>query len=94
MTNQMQELKNTPTRKSTSSVDWVPRGPGRYILVRHRSPINPVYQLLTSASEDTIIKKWEYETGEYERTLKEHTMAAQLVAFDEKGNHESKDFFL
>lgn len=38
-----------------------------------------------SASEDATIKSWDYETGEYERTLKGHTEAIQDIAFDENG---------
>lgn len=38
-----------------------------------------------SASEDATLKSWDYETGEYERTLKGHTEAIQDVAFDESG---------
>lgn len=38
-----------------------------------------------SASEDATIKTWDYETGEYERTLKGHTEAIQDVAFDDSG---------
>lgn len=38
-----------------------------------------------SASEDATIKSWDYETGEYERTLKGHTEAIQDIAFDESG---------
>lgn len=92
-TTQMQEeLNNAPTRKPTSSVDWIPRAPERHSLVGHRSPItrvvfHPIYQVLGSASEDTTIKIWDYESGEYERTLKGHTKAVQDIAFDAKGNH-------
>jgi platelet-activating factor acetylhydrolase IB subunit alpha len=95
-TTQMQEeLNSAPTRKPTSSVDWIPRAPERYSLMGHRSPItrvafHPVYQVLASASEDTTIKIWDYESGEYERTLKGHTKAVQDIAFDAKGNHLSK----
>lgn len=95
-TTQMQEeLNNAPTRKPTSSVDWIPRAPERYALMGHRNPItrvafHPVYQVLASASEDTTIKIWDYESGEYERTLKGHTKAVQDITFDSKGNHLSK----
>jgi len=39
-----------------------------------------------SSSEDATIKLWDYETGDFERTLKGHTNAIQHVAFDPKGN--------
>ncbi|KAI8637199.1 Lissencephaly-1-like protein B [Parasitella parasitica] len=92
-TTQMQEeLNNAPTRKLTSSVDWIPRAPERHSLMGHRNPItrvafHPTYQVLGSASEDTTIKIWDSDSGEYERTLKGHTKAVQDIAFDSKGNH-------
>jgi len=33
---------------------------------------------------------WDYETGDYERTLKGHTDAVQDVAFDHPGKHLGK----
>ncbi|RKP10356.1 WD40-repeat-containing domain protein [Thamnocephalis sphaerospora] len=85
------ELEQAPVRKVTSSVDWIPRGPEKYALSSHRSPItrvafHPVFSVLASASEDNTIKIWDYETGEFERTLKGHTKAVQDVNFDPKGN--------
>lgn len=94
-TTQMQEeLSNAPTRKPTSSVDWIPRAPELFSLAGHRSPItrvifHPVYQVMVSASEDTTMKIWDYEAGEYERTLKGHTKAVQDITFNSKGNHLS-----
>ncbi|KAI8993125.1 dynein regulator [Pilobolus umbonatus] len=91
-TQMQEELNNAPTRKPTSSVDWIPRAPEKYSLVGHRNPItrvafHPIYQILASASEDTTIKIWDYESGEYERTLKGHTKAVHDITFDAKGNH-------
>ncbi|CAG8655565.1 2520_t:CDS:2, partial [Paraglomus occultum] len=89
---QMQEELSTATpRKPTSTVDWVPRAPEKYALTGHRNPVtrvafHPVFSVLASASEDTTIKIWDYETGEFERTLKGHTKAVQDIAFDPKGN--------
>jgi len=86
-----EELSNAPVRKVTSSVDWIPRPPERWALTGHRSPItrvafHPVFSLIASASEDQTIRISDYETGEYERTLKGHTKAVQDVSFDAKGN--------
>ena len=40
---------------------------------------------MISASEDATIKVWDFETGDYERTLKGHTDCVQDVAFDTSG---------
>lgn len=86
-----EELKNAPMRKVTSSVDWIPRPPEQWTLTGHRSPItrvafHPVFTVVASASEDTTIRIWDYDSGDYERTLKGHTKAVQDIAFDAKGN--------
>jgi len=92
MTQMQEELNNAPVRKAANSTDWIPRPPERYSLTGHRSPItrvvfHPVFSALASSSEDTTIKIWDYETGEFERTLKGHTKAVQDIAFDAKGNY-------
>ncbi|CAG5123518.1 unnamed protein product, partial [Candidula unifasciata] len=76
-----------PTRDRRSPGEWIPRPPERYCLTGHRSPItrvvfHPVFSLLVSSSEDATIKVWDYETGDFERTLKGHTDSVQDVAFD------------
>ena len=40
---------------------------------------------MVSASEDATVKVWDFETGEYERTLKGHTDSVQDLAFDAQG---------
>lgn len=40
---------------------------------------------MVSSSEDATIKVWDFETGEYERTLKGHTDSVQDIAFDLQG---------
>ncbi|KAG1441683.1 hypothetical protein G6F56_011369 [Rhizopus delemar] len=66
-----EEVNNAPVRKQTSAVDWIPRPPEKQSMTGHRSPItciafHPVYQVLASSSEDTTIKIWDCETGEFE----------------------------
>lgn len=79
-----------PKRALRSPSDWIPRAPETHCLTGHRETVikvifHPVFNILVSASEDATIKSWDYETGEYERTLKGHTEAIQDVAFDESG---------
>ncbi|CAG8469183.1 13582_t:CDS:2 [Acaulospora colombiana] len=91
ITQMQDELNSGPIRKTNSTVDWVPRAPEKYSLTGHRNPVtrvtfHPVFSVLASASEDTTIKIWDYETGEFERTLKGHTKSVQDIAFDPKGH--------
>lgn len=93
----MQEIASTPagTRRSASQTDWTPRMPARYSLASHRSPVtrvtfHPVFSLVVSASEDATIKVWDWETGDFERTLKGHTKPVQDVDFDSKGTYLGK----
>ena len=44
-----------------------------------------MFSVAVSASEDATIKIWDYESGEFERTLKGHTDSVQDVAFDQPG---------
>ena len=40
---------------------------------------------MISASEDATVKVWDFETGDFERTLKGHTDSVQDLAFDGQG---------
>ena len=40
---------------------------------------------MVTASEDATVKVWDYETGDFERTLKGHTDAVQDLSFDHAG---------
>ncbi|KAM9969707.1 hypothetical protein ACTFIR_001543 [Dictyostelium discoideum] len=71
--------------------DALPRPPEKHILTGHRNCINsvkfhPSFSLMVSASEDATIKVWDFESGEFERTLKGHTNAVQDIDFDKTGN--------
>lgn len=87
-----EELSSAPAKRpSASSPDWVPRAPARHTLTGHRSPVtrvafHPLFSLLVSASEDTTLKVYDWETGDFERTIKGHTKPVQDVDFDSKGN--------
>ena len=81
-----------PTRDKRSPSEWIPRPPERYSLSGHRSPVtrvifHPTFSVMVSASEDATIKLWDYETGDYERTLKGHTDSVQDIAFDNTGKY-------
>lgn len=87
-----EELSSAPSKRpSASSSDWVPRAPARHSLTGHRLPItslafHPLFTTVASASEDSSLKIWDWETGEFERTIKGHTKPVQDLDFDSKGN--------
>lgn len=73
-----------------SPLDWIPRPPEKFLLEGHRAPVtrvifHPVYSVLCSCSEDATIKVWDYESGNFERSLKGHTDLVQDIAFDQQG---------
>jgi len=83
-------ISGAPTRDRRTPSEWIPRPPEKFSLVGHRAPVNrvifhPTYSLMISASEDATVKVWDFETGDYERTLKGHTDSVQDVAFDSSG---------
>lgn len=86
-----EEVSMSPARRSASQADWVPRAPARYTLTGHRGQVlrvtfHPLYSIIASASEDASIKIWDWETGEFERTLKGHTRQVLDVHYDSKGD--------
>lgn len=47
--------------------------------------LHPRYNLCASGSEDATVKIWDFETGDFERTLKGHTNAVQDCCFSPDG---------
>jgi platelet-activating factor acetylhydrolase IB subunit alpha len=86
-----EELSLAPSKRAAMQADWVPRAPAAHVLAGHRQSItrvafHPQYSLLASASEDATVKIWDWETGEFERTLKGHQKGVNDVEFDHKGH--------
>jgi len=89
--NQLQEELGSKPSRSKATGDHIPTPPEIHSLTGHRDNItavkfHPVFSLVVSASQDATIKIWDFETGEFERTLKHHTNAVQSVDFDHTGN--------
>lgn len=91
-----QALEDNARGPSTSSSkkfdeDWTPKPhSAKHVLSGHRDRVNaisfhPRYSVIASAGEDAMLKVWDWETGELERTLKGHTMAIKDCEFDSKG---------
>jgi platelet-activating factor acetylhydrolase IB subunit alpha len=71
-------------------VSWIPRSPARHSLSSHRMPVtglafHPTFSILASCSEDATIKIWDWETGEFEQTVKGHTKSVHDVDFSFDG---------
>jgi platelet-activating factor acetylhydrolase IB subunit alpha len=83
-------IEGAPTKAKRTPTEWIPRHPEKFKLSGHRATVNrvifhPIFSMMVSASEDASIKVWDFETGDYERTLKGHTDSVQDIAFDGQG---------
>jgi len=89
--NQLQEELGSKPSRIKATGDHLPTAPEVYSLSGHRDNItavkfHPVFNVVVSASQDATLKIWDFETGEFERTLKGHTNAVQAIDFDHTGN--------
>lgn len=84
------ELENlTPAALSKRNKDpgsWLPKAPPRHTLESHRNTINciafhPIFSSIATGSDDYMIKIWDWEGGELERTIKGHTRAVSDVDY-------------
>lgn len=75
---------------SSSSSSYLPVSPADKELEGHRAPVtcvafHPKFQVLASSGEAGLVKLWNYDSGELERTLKGHTNVVKHIAFDPAG---------
>ena len=79
-----------PSRDKRHPDEWIPRPPERFQLNGHRLPVtrvifHPLFNVIASSSEDCTIKIWDFESGEFERSLKGHTDTVQDINFNASG---------
>lgn len=70
--------------------DAIPREPHKLKMMGHRARVtrcifHPIYDQVATSSEDASIKIWNYETGEVEQTLREHTGMVNYISFSPDG---------
>jgi len=83
-------MSGGPSREKRHVGEWIPRPPERCMLQGHRLPVtrvvfHPIFNVIASCSEDCTIKVWDFESGEFERSLKGHTDSVQDVNFNSTG---------
>ena len=87
------ELDSAPASMRQKNLDpstWIPRNPSRHSLSGHRMPVtglafHPTFTVVASCSDDSTIKVWDWETGEFEQTIKGHTKSVHDVDFSFDG---------
>ena len=73
-------------KRNQDPASWLPRSPPRHQLESHQATVNclafhPTFSSLASGCDDSLIKIWDWELGELERTLKGHTKAVLDVDY-------------
>ena len=87
------ELDSAPASMRQKNLDpstWIPRNTARHSLSGHRMPVtglafHPTFTVIASCSDDATIKVWDWETGEFEQTIKGHTKSVHDVDFSFDG---------
>lgn len=90
-------MSTVSTGNKRTNPDWLPTSGARHTLTGHRNVVtavafHPIYSSLVSASEDTTLRVWDWESGELERTLKGHTRHVTDCQYDSKGKFLGASF--
>lgn len=80
------KAKYEKTRK-----DYMPDAPAKYVMKGHRGAItcvcfHPDFTNVATCGDDATVKLWDYETGEFEKTLKSHINAVNHVSYNSDGS--------
>lgn len=91
----LSHLSHLPAGTKRTNLDWLPRAPAKHTLSGHRDTVtvvsfHPLYTAIASASLDSTLKIWDWESGELERTLKGHTRGVTYCEYDSKGKQLGK----
>ena len=78
--------------RKQDSKSWLPSKPARYTLQSHRAPVNciafhPIFTSVASGDQESIIKIWDWDLGELERTVKGHTRAVVDLDYGGPAGH-------
>jgi platelet-activating factor acetylhydrolase IB subunit alpha len=84
-------LTSRSDRKQDSK-SWLPALPARYTLQSHRAAVNciafhPIFTSVASGDQESIIKIWDWDLGELERTVKGHTRAVVDLDYGGPAGH-------
>jgi len=85
------DLAERGGKKGKANSANLPKNVARHELSGFRGPVthvsfHPVVPLVVACAEDGTVKVWDYESGQFEKSLRGHTNAVQHVAFDTAGN--------
>jgi len=86
-----EDLAQRGGKKGNKNSENLPKPIARHELSGFRGVVNdvrfhPTISMIAAAGEDGTVKVWDYESGEFERSLRGHTDSVQSIAFDPTGN--------
>lgn len=86
-----EDLAQRGGKKGAKNSECLPKGMSRYELQGFRAQVtsvrfHPNISVVAASGEDGTVKVWDYESGDFERSLRGHTNAVQSIAFDPTGN--------